>query len=549
VNIPAKETLANVNATTRFLQDFGNRVAFYAVETDSMLAPLLIWDVAHALPIGGTLIFAGDDGLTPYATREYYREAFKIQSQTSQVTILEKIGPLPAEKDKGLKRWTFGIPTGPGDATGLNACVQRILELGFEEFEIVLCGRPGPSFKYFDKVRIVGEEYSKPPVMIGLKKNIIAENAKYENLCIIHDRVFLPLDFKEAIEKFGDLYSLNTMQSIWIDDYNNLVIRRYSDYGVSFNAWSVNAVLKNKWSETPFSDDFYSIQEGCTIAYANALRYSHSNYCTGSMYICKKNVWQDSPQSNHLRWEEYEDLEQGLRASSRGVPSRVNPNTLTQTLSARVSVIDNHASFQFADGSIHQSIPLFSSIKNHRRPLLRISSTQAKENALQFARIRLNDDYLHNSSFFTSRPILNTRSWVELIGYLIYSAHFPYTKEGVESFIRDCEKYLLPSPFTVNERRRIIELFHIEGPGARCHLFENNYSIQKLLLFRPDNDLFLDKASDLFFTKTWRSQLGMRMSAAKLSRHNGNVFYNPGGYSGFRKAIQLSTPFSSYFTG
>jgi hypothetical protein len=75
------------------------------------------------------------------------------------------------------------IPTGPEDATLLNVAVKRILELNIQEKEILLCGRPGENFKYWDHVRIVGEDISAPPSKFH-EKEPTCSRGTYENLCM-----------------------------------------------------------------------------------------------------------------------------------------------------------------------------------------------------------------------------------------------------------------------------------------------------------------------------------------------------------------------------
>ena len=89
---------------------------------------------------------------------------------------------------------------------------------------------PHPDFKYFDKVRIVGTDIPAPPVHITRKKNVLAQEARYENLCIIHDRVLLPSNFWSAMVAFGDHYPFTGLQSFYFVDKHNLIPRKYSDF-------------------------------------------------------------------------------------------------------------------------------------------------------------------------------------------------------------------------------------------------------------------------------------------------------------------------------
>lgn len=111
---------------------------------------------------------------------------------------------------------TLAIPTGPEDATLLNACVARILELDVPRKEIPRrLDLAEYLFKYWDQVRIVGEGIA-PPVQICKKKNrLCTGSASYANLCIIHDRVFLPSNFREMVHRFGNAFPLTALQSIY----------------------------------------------------------------------------------------------------------------------------------------------------------------------------------------------------------------------------------------------------------------------------------------------------------------------------------------------
>ncbi|MEI8208886.1 MAG: hypothetical protein WCG16_06750, partial [Methylococcales bacterium] len=146
-------------------------LVFYSVESDSPLAPLLFWDAVHFMSVGRRITLTGDYVKESYLLRTYFQGSLIIEKQDSNELVLRKIAPLPAEKDVGKNAWTFGIPVGPEDATLLNVVVRRILELDLPQKEILLCGRPGENFQYWNQVRIVGEDITAPPVQICAKKN------------------------------------------------------------------------------------------------------------------------------------------------------------------------------------------------------------------------------------------------------------------------------------------------------------------------------------------------------------------------------------------
>jgi hypothetical protein len=156
-----------VHACTRLDKLPDTDIVFYGVETDSPLAPLLLWDAAHFLAVGRTITLIENSLRKNYLCRSYFQDSLAIESRAADQVTFRKIAPLPAEKDAGKNAWTFGIPVGPEDATMLNLVVGRILELNLPHKEILLCGRPAENFKYWSQVRIVGEDISAPPLKIS----------------------------------------------------------------------------------------------------------------------------------------------------------------------------------------------------------------------------------------------------------------------------------------------------------------------------------------------------------------------------------------------
>lgn len=535
---PAK-VITGLNACTRFFDFPKGDLIFCGIENDSPLAPLILWDAAHRLTIGACITLVDDFVQQSYLERDYFHNALVVEKRDHNHVVLRKIAPLLAEQDAGLNRWSFCIPTGPGDATGLNMVVKRILELDIPEKEILLCGRPDKSFKYFDKVRIVGEDIPAPPVWITRKKNVLAKEARFENLCILHDRVFLPLNFMQTIRKFGDYFPFAAFQSLWFDDLLNLIPVRYSDFGCASETHLANRVTAMKGDKPSlFSTSLFSEIEKQNFKNGNPLRNHHGSYLTGSLYIVKRQVWLHTPQDEALYWAEFEDIEQAQRCELRGIPHRIIPGAFTQSLFARpILYAAGYSSYFTANGMIRltrKTLPL-----PHRllKPLIKMSESEANRRLARFSTKYCTGGYSRLSS--ESDPVTKIIS-------TIYTAEFPFKKSAITEFIDDVERDILCDQLGYGAKLWLTEQFIHHRTHAKINLGRHFKEITFQLSQRPYGRRFYKSILDYFPKRGWKVQLGSLVSAWRLARMNGDFLFHPDGWRGYYQAILESTPYIDY---
>ncbi|MES3576142.1 hypothetical protein [Enterobacter cloacae] len=364
---------------------------------DSPLYALLVWDIALAMKPGARIYLQHSDNVARLMAGSWYQQAFSALPDEVACTVndapvhlFEKVAPLPAERERGLDAWSFCIPTGAGDPSALNACVARILALNLPRHEILLCGRPREDFLFWEHVRIVGEDISAPPIHITRKKNRLVEEARYPNLCILHDRVLLPVNFREAVVAFGDDFPFVAFPSYWFADTWQAVPRRYSDGGVAERL--PDSLITEQRPGREILAEFSHL----SLSARHPARAAHGrDYLTGSLYLCKKSVWQHIPQNEALYWQEYEDLEQAFRAAIAGIPSRLNPYSLTQSLSYR-SLMHFFGRLQgenIAGHRVTERVPT-ELWGFPRRPHLPFSRQEAWARLARFARCYIGDDVL-----------------------------------------------------------------------------------------------------------------------------------------------------------
>lgn len=528
-----------INATCRFLDLPQGDLIFYGIESDSPLAPLILWDAAHRLAIGNTITFYEDCEQASYLERDYFKKAFCVVERHAEKVTLRKTAPLLAELDAGLNRWSFCIPTGPGDPTGLNVIVKRILELNIPEKEIILCGRPDKEFLYFDQVSIVGEDIPAPPVWITRKKNVLAQAARYENLCILHDRVFLPKSFLQVIENFGDYYPFIGFQSLWFDDRLNLSPVRYSDYGCAAEEHYATIKMLNKDGDVSlYNQKLFSEIEKQDFKFANPLRYHPACYLTGSLYIVKRQVWLETPQNENLYWAEYEDIEHAERCELQGIPHRLISGAFTQTLFARPILYSaGYSSFFNKNGVVtlvRKNLPLPTSL---HKPLIKLSKIEAQKRFARFSR-----KYEHA----TSNKHINEKNFITKIFSVIHSSRIPFRESAIKTFIDDIERDVLCDQMSFLRKHYLVNEFFIHRASAKVTLTRYFLELSLQLSIRPLKKRFYQSILEYFPKRSWLIKCTSFISAIRLNRLNGNLFYHAKGLIGYYKDILNSTPFIEY---
>jgi hypothetical protein len=537
-----------LDATMRLNDLPDTDLVFYSVESDSPLAPLLLWDAVHNMKIGRTVTMAGDLVKQSYLLRTYFSDAFELVANSAEGIVLRKTASLPAEKDRGRNAWSFCIPVGPEDATLLNVVVRRILELDVPEKEIILCGRPASNFRYLDQVRIVGEDITAPPVQICAKKNRLVQEARYENVCILHDRVFLPRRFHEAVAAFGECFPLTTFQSLYFDDRYNLVPRRYSDFGTSprIAAMATLGVMRNNDIEapSPYSPSVLALTDKVGFFSGNALRYSPSNYPTGSLYLVKRSVWLACPQDENLMWTEFEDLEQAGRAEKMGIPSRINPHALTQSLIARPLLTTHGAVFyESHSGVLDQYRPTFESLPIPRKPLIKMMQAQVRTKLAQFEAKYVPEAL---ATPVTSSAAMGMRPRLTALVQLTHRVKVPLQRKALSQMIEDYEKMLVLDQLPYAWREDVLAQFLGHGNGAIANLVAHSDHLINHSSQRPKRSVFVTTLSDYLPKAGPLVYIGSFIAALTLMRQNRKVLYFPKGFRGCLRSILDSTPYSYY---
>lgn len=520
-------------------------VLCHGLEQDSPLAPLLLWDLAHALRPGAALLVDAPraDGGADYLRRPYFAAHLTREADADGRMVLRKSGSLPAEADPGLDAWTFGIPVGPEEAALLNRVVERILALGVPEFEILLCGRPGPGFAHHDKVRIVGDDLPPaPPLNISAKKNRLASEAGHPNLCLFHDRILLPRDFMAAVRRFGDAYPLVAFQSLWFDDRHNALPRRYSDLGIVDRPVDRDLLALPRQGGPPsaFAPAVLPEVERTGFALAHPRRHVPGlSFVNGSLCLAKRAVWRACPQDEGLHWTEFEDVEHGLRAAAQGIPSRCNPWAVTYSLTSRpILSFAGAVRAELPSGLIRQVRAPLEPLPLPRKPLIKMARAEAEQRLARFAATYVPGGLPGpGAAGWRGRHFVRAR--LESIAAAVLGATLPRTASDIARFVADWERMVLLDQVGYHRRGEIVALLLSGGADAKRHLLDESPELLRLFAVRPRGPLFHDSLAD--YTPPG-SSLGATLAACQLAWASGRTAYHPEGWRGFRRAILAALP-------
>jgi hypothetical protein len=190
-------------------------------------------------------------------------------------------------------QWTFGIVTGFEDNQRLAEIIDSIRNLSIPEYEILLIGGDSTEFiNSNENVRIVYFDESQKPRWITRKKNILANEAKYDNIVLMHDYHVFDKDWYINFKSFGLDWEICSCPQYLITGARNPMDWSLWDKPDHGRAWSLDY---DDWSQTQYM------------------------YISGGFFIVKKHVLQQEPLDESRGWNEEEDVEWSMRVRNKYV--------------------------------------------------------------------------------------------------------------------------------------------------------------------------------------------------------------------------------------
>lgn len=208
-----------------------------------------------------------------------------------------------------MMKFSFGIITNKGE--NLDLILKSIIkQVPDDNFEIIIVGNC--SFNTIHKnIKQIDFDESIKPAWITKKKNIITENASFENIVYMHDYITLEENWYSGFIKFGNDWD------VCINPIINLDNTRFRDLNI-YPFYSELSMVTNENLNCFKKDDLYIQIPGmnkfeCLIPYnlpqEQINQFKKWQYISGSYWIAKKKVMEEFPLNNNLIWCESEDIE------------------------------------------------------------------------------------------------------------------------------------------------------------------------------------------------------------------------------------------------
>lgn len=180
-------------------------------------------------------------------------------------------------------KWTIGIITdGHQDNRILEIIDSIAWQIPIENYEIIIVGNSKINRR---DVRVIPfDESLKEAPWITRKKNIICQEAKFENICLLHDYFIFADNWYQSFCEFGEYWDV-------------CIPRIKQQNGGRLHCW----VLCDPWRVKEVLD------------FSDTKDVHIRMYCSGGFYCVKKAFALKNPLDENLLWAQEEDVEWSKR--------------------------------------------------------------------------------------------------------------------------------------------------------------------------------------------------------------------------------------------
>jgi hypothetical protein len=200
--------------------------------------------------------------------------------------------------------FTFGIITDGTNDERIEIIINSIRKQQISMYEIIIVGNSNVPI---DKdIRILSFDETIKSSWITRKKNIIVQEARYENIVLLHDYVVFNEGWYKGFSQFGNDFS------ICVNKIQNLDGSRYNDFALFL------------FFALPIHNNFTS---QCLLPY-NFQPTENTNkitYVSGTYYIIKKTIALQYPLDESKGWCESEDIDLSYSLTKDNYIIKCNP--------------------------------------------------------------------------------------------------------------------------------------------------------------------------------------------------------------------------------
>ncbi len=196
------------------------------------------------------------------------------------------------------KHWSFAITYGSG-INFLPEVVNSIRKLCIPKYEILLIGDTSTieSLNGDDIVKINFDESLKPG-WITRKKNILVQNAKYDNIVLQHEYFSYDKNWYKWFLKF---------HSDWNVCMTRLELPTNTYFGLRYRDWVVRRIIPTISPDTLLPSWIDYKDRSCL----------NDMYVSGGYWCAKRKFMLDNPLDEELCWGEGEDVEWSERVRQK----------------------------------------------------------------------------------------------------------------------------------------------------------------------------------------------------------------------------------------
>lgn len=214
--------------------------------------------------------------------------------------------------------FTFGIITNGNNDKFLNKIIESIINNKIPVYEIIIVGNT--KLESDGHIKIFSFDEKTKEGWITKKKNIIAKNARYENIVFLHDYIELQIDWYTGFLKFGNDFEF------CVTRIKNTNGTRYRDY--TLFPYKVD-YLDIEYSPNDIHPYF---NNNCLLPYnfENSVKTNKYMYISGCYYVIKKNIANTFLLDENLVWGRGEDVEFSKRLHKNGIVIKCNAHSSVQ---------------------------------------------------------------------------------------------------------------------------------------------------------------------------------------------------------------------------